>query len=156
MRSSKPVLLLEDDNVDAMTITRAVEDLKVAGALTRVTNGEEALAYLRSQGNEKPCIIFMDMNMPRMNGAEFLKVVKADDALRNIPIIVLTTSKEQCDIVGSFDLCVAGYIVKPVDYGRFVQALKIIDLYWTLSELPNGRRRSYGKRETSNPVGRGR
>ena len=139
MRTSKPVLLVEDDDVDAMTITRAVEDLKVAGPLARVTDGEEALKHLREQDNEKPCIIFLDLNMPRMNGAEFLKVVKADDTLKKIPIIVLTTSKEQCDIVGSFDLCVAGYIVKPVDYERFVQALKTIDLYWTLSELPNGR-----------------
>lgn len=139
MRSAKPVLLVEDDDVDAMTITRAVDDLEIAGPLTRVSNGEEALKYLRSGGNEKPCIIFLDLNMPRMNGAEFLKVVKADDTLKRIPIIVLTTSKEQCDIVGSFDLCVAGYIVKPVDYERFVQALKTIDLYWTLSELPNGR-----------------
>ncbi len=139
MRSAKPVLLVEDDDVDAMTITRAVDDLEIAGPLTRVTNGEEALKHLRSRGNDKPCIIFLDLNMPRMNGAEFLKVVKADDTLKRIPIIVLTTSKEQCDIVGSFDLCVAGYIVKPVDYERFVQALKTIDLYWTLSELPNGR-----------------
>jgi CheY-like chemotaxis protein len=131
--------LVEDDDVDAMTITRAVDDLEIAGPLTRVTNGEEALKHLRKQDNEKPCIIFLDMNMPRMNGAEFLKVVKADDTLKKIPIIVLTASKEQCDIVGSFDLCVAGYIVKPVDYERFVQALKTIDLYWTLSELPNGR-----------------
>lgn len=139
MRSSKPVLLVEDDDVDAMTITRAVDDLEIAGALTRVTDGEEALKHLRSQDNDKPCIIFLDLNMPRMNGAEFLKVVKADDTLKRVPIIVLTASKEQCDIVGSFDLCVAGYIVKPVDYERFVQALKTIDLYWTLSELPNGR-----------------
>lgn len=139
MRSSKPVLLVEDDDVDAMTITRAVDDLEIAGPLTRVTNGEEALKHLRSQDNDKPCLIFLDLNTPRMNGAEFLKVVKADDTLKRIPIIVLTTSKEQCDIVGSFDLCVAGYVVKPVDYERFVQALKTIDLYWTLSELPNGR-----------------
>jgi CheY-like chemotaxis protein len=139
MRSSKPVLLVEDDDVDAMTVTRAVDDLEIAGPLARVTDGEEALKHLRNQDNERPCIIFLDLNMPKMNGTEFLKVVKADDTLKRIPIIVLTTSKEQCDIVSSFDLCVAGYIVKPVDYERFVQALKTIDLYWTLSELPNGR-----------------
>jgi CheY-like chemotaxis protein len=131
--------LVEDDDVDAMMVRKAVDELEIAGPLTRVTNGEEALKYLRSRGNEKPCIIFLDLNMPRMNGAEFLKVVKADDTLKRVPIIVLTASKEQCDIVSSFDLCVAGYIVKPVDYERFVQALKTIDLYWTLSELPNGR-----------------
>jgi len=133
------VLLVEDDDVDAMTIRRAISDLEIAGALIRVSNGEEALAYLRGEGNEKPCIILLDLNMPRMNGIEFLEVVKADAALKRIPIIVLTTSKEQCDIVRSFDFCVAGYIVKPVDYERFVQVLKTIDLYWTLSELPNGK-----------------
>jgi CheY-like chemotaxis protein len=120
MRSSKPVLLVEDDDVDAMTVTRAVDDLEIAGPLARVTDGEEALKHLRNQDNERPCIIFLDLNMPKMNGTEFLKVVKADDTLKRIPIIVLTTSKEQCDIVSSFDLCVAGYIVKPVDYERFV------------------------------------
>jgi CheY-like chemotaxis protein len=139
MRTSKPVLLVEDDDVDAMMVRKAVDELEIAGPLARVTDGEEALKHLRNQDNERPCIIFLDLNMPKMNGAEFLKVVKADDTLKRIPIIVLTTSKEQCDIVSSFDLCVAGYIVKPVDYERFVQALKTIDLYWTLSELPNGR-----------------
>jgi len=156
MRSSKPVLLVEDDDVDAMTITRAVDGHKFAGPLIRVTNGEEALKYLRSAGNEKPCLIFLDMNMPRMNGAEFLKIIKADQMLKKLPIVVLTTSVEKRDIADSFDSGVAGYIVKPVEYEQFVQTLKTIDLYWTLSELPNGRWQRYGKRETSNPIGRGR
>jgi CheY-like chemotaxis protein len=150
------MLLVEDDDVDAMTITRAVEDLKVTGALTRVTNGEEALEYLRSPGNEKPCLIFLDMNMPRMNGAEFLKIVKSDEMLKKIPVVVLTTSNEKRDIADSFDSGVAGYIVKPVEYEQFVQTLKTIDLYWTLSELPNGRWQRYGKDKTPNPAGRGR
>lgn len=140
MRVSKSVLLVEDDDVDAMTIRRAVGDLKFTEPLTRVNNGEEALEYLRSQGNEKPCIILLDLNMPRMNGTDFLKVVKSDVALKKIPIVVLTTSDEQCDIASSFDLCVAGYIVKPVDYESLVQALGTVQLYWTLSELPSGRR----------------
>jgi DNA-binding NarL/FixJ family response regulator len=71
-----------------------------------------------------------------MNGIEFLKVIKKDDALKQIPVIVLTTSNEECDVVESFRLCVAGYIVKPVDYKKFVEAIRTIDLYWTLSELP--------------------
>ncbi len=137
MRNSKPILLIEDDNVDAMTVKRALKDLKVTNPLVRAANGEEALDYLRNDANEKPCVILLDLNMPKMNGIEFLKVAKADEALKRIPAVVLTTSKDDRDKVESFDLCVAGYIVKPVDYRKFVDAIKIIDLYWTLSELPS-------------------
>jgi len=136
MRNSKPVLLVEDDSVDAMTVRRAFKDLKVLNPLVHSINGEEALAYLTDRSNEKPCVILLDLNMPKMNGAEFLKVVKGDADLRKIPVIVLTTSREESDIVQSFQLSVAGYIVKPVDYRNFVEAIRTIDLYWTLSELP--------------------
>jgi CheY-like chemotaxis protein len=138
MKSYKPILLLEDDSVDAMTVKRALRDLKVTNKLVRATNGEEALEYLRDETNAKPCVILLDLNMPKMNGIEFLSIAKADDALRKIPAIVLTTSKDDRDKVDSFKLSVAGYIVKPVDYKKFVDAVKIINLYWTLSELPNG------------------
>jgi CheY-like chemotaxis protein len=74
--------------------------------------------------------------MPKMNGIEFLKVMKADDELRPIPVVVLTTSKDDRDKMESFKACVAGYIVKPVDYRKFVEAMKILNLYWTLSEIP--------------------
>ena len=138
MRNSKSILLVEDDNVDAMTVKRAFKDLKVLNPLVITTNGEEALQYLRNESNETPCVVLLDLNMPKMNGIEFLKVVKADETLRKIPVVVLTTSKEESDIVESFNLGVAGYIVKPVDYKRFVEAIRAIDLYWTLSELPDG------------------
>ncbi len=138
MRNSKPVLLVEDDSVDAMTVKRAFKDLKVMNPLAHRTNGEEALEYLRDKSNEKPCVILLDLNMPKMNGNEFLKVVKADDVLKKIPVVVLTTSKEECDIMESFKLSVGGYIVKPVNYTKFVEAIRTIDLYWTLSELPDG------------------
>ncbi len=138
MRSSKPVLLVEDDSVDAMTVNRAFKDLKILNPLVHRTNGEEALDYLRGQGNGKPCVVLLDLNMPRMNGIEFLKIVKVDDELKKIPVVVLTTSKEERDIVESFKLSVAGYIVKPVDYKKFVDAIRTIDLYWTLSKMPNG------------------
>jgi CheY-like chemotaxis protein len=72
-----------------------------------------------------------------MNGIEFLKIAKADDKLRRIPVVVLTTSRDDQDKVESFKLSVAGYIVKPVDYKKFVEAIKVIELYWTLSELPD-------------------
>ena len=104
--------------------------VKVAG------NGEEALDYLKDNGNDKPNIILLDLNMPKMNGIEFLKVVKNDEDMKKIPVVVLTTSKEDQDRVESFSLSVAGYMVKPVDYMKFVEVVKAIDLYWTLSELP--------------------
>jgi CheY-like chemotaxis protein len=137
MRNLKPVLLVEDDSVDAMTVKRAFKDLRVMNPLTHRIDGEEALEYLRDKSSEKPCVILLDLNMPKMNGIEFLKVVKADDVLKRIPVIVLTTSKEECDIMDSFKLSVAGYIVKPVNYTKFVETIRTIDLYWTLSELPN-------------------
>lgn len=129
-------MLLEDDSVDAMTIKRAMKDIKISNPLVHVPNGEDGLIYLHNQDNNRPCVILLDLNMPKMNGLEFLKVAKADNALRQIPVIVLTTSKDEQDKVESFQLSVAGYIVKPTDYKKFVDAIKILDLYWTLSELP--------------------
>jgi CheY-like chemotaxis protein len=129
-------MLVEDDTIDAMTVRRAFRDLNVTNPLAHALNGEEALAYLQDSANERPCVILLDLNMPKMNGIEFLKVAKADLSLRRIPVVVLTTSNEERDIVDSFKLSVAGYIVKPVDYRKFVEAIQTIDLYWTLSELP--------------------
>jgi CheY-like chemotaxis protein len=138
MRNSKPILLVEDDRVDAMTVKRALKDLNVANLLVHTLNGEEALNHLRAESNSNPCVILLDLNMPKMNGVELLKVVKADDMLKSIPVVVLTTSQEEQDVVESFKLSAAGYIVKPVDYKKFVEAMRTIDVYWTLSELPNG------------------
>jgi CheY-like chemotaxis protein len=137
MRTSRPILLVEDDSVDAMTVKRALKDLKVTNQLVLQNNGEEALNYLKSEENHKPCVILLDLNMPKMNGIEFLKIAKANPTFKQIPVIVLTTSKDDRDKVESFQLSVAGYIVKPTDYTKFVDAIKTVDLYWTLSELPN-------------------
>jgi CheY-like chemotaxis protein len=136
MRSFKPILLVEDDTVDAMTVKRALKDLNVNNPLVRVTNGEQALEYLQDSVNAKPCVILLDLNMPKMNGVEFLKIAKADDRLKCIPVVVLTTSKADQDRFECFNYSAAGYIVKPVDYKGFVEAMRILDLYWTLSELP--------------------
>jgi CheY-like chemotaxis protein len=136
MRNLQPVLLVEDDSVDAMTVKRAFNELKVSNGLVRAINGEEALGYLKAETDKMPCVILLDLNMPKMNGIEFLKVVKADEVLKRIPVVVLTTSKDDQDKVESFKLSVAGYIVKPVDYKKFVEAMRILNLYWTLSELP--------------------
>ena len=137
MRSSKPILLIEDDNVDVMTVERVFRDLKIANQLVSTSNGEQALEYLRSNGNKKPCVILLDLNMPKMNGTEFLKIVKKDESLKKIPVVVLTTSSQQQDVVESFKLGAAGYMVKSVDYGKFVETIRTINLYWTLSELPS-------------------
>ena len=136
MRSSKPILLVEDDQVDAMTVQRALREINVTNRLDTTHNGEEALSFLRNPENEHPDIILLDLNMPKMNGIEFLKIVKQDNDLKIIPVVVLTTSQEEQDRVDSFNLGVAGYMIKPVDYIKFVEVIKTIDLYWTISELP--------------------
>jgi CheY-like chemotaxis protein len=133
---NKPILLVEDDQVDVMTIKRALRDIHVLNPLVHVENGEDALDYLRDPVNTKPCIILLDLNMPIMSGIEFLQVAKNDPHLRRYPVIVLTTSEEQQDKVNSFDLGVAGYMAKPVDYKQFVEVMRSIDLYWSISELP--------------------
>jgi CheY-like chemotaxis protein len=137
MQSSKPILLVEDDSVDVITVRRALKDLEVTSELIPRGDGEEALAYLENDGNARPCVILLDLNMPKMNGTEFLKIVKADEELRKIPVIVLTTSNSEQDIAKSFELGAAGYMVKSVDYRKFMEIIKTIDSYWTLSKLPS-------------------
>ncbi len=137
MRNLKPILLVEDDDVDVMTVERAFKDLEINNQLVNTANGEEALEYLKNDSNRKPCIILLDLNTPKMNGLEFLQLIKADKTLRKIPVIILTTSSQQQDIVECFKLSVAGYIVKSIDYAKFAKAISTTNLYWTLSELPS-------------------
>jgi CheY-like chemotaxis protein len=136
MRSKKPILLVEDDRVDVMAVQRAFKEIHVTNRIDIAENGEAALSYLRDTRRESPCIILLDLNMPKMNGLEFLSIVKQHDILRKIPVVVLTTSKEEEDKVESFNLGVAGYMIKPVYFEKFVEVVKTIDLYWTLSRLP--------------------
>ncbi len=133
---NKPILIVEDDDVDVMTMQRAFKEIRVPNPVVRQENGELAIEYLRDRRNATPCIILLDLNMPVMNGIEFLEVVKRDDSLRRIPVVVVTTSKEQEDKVNSFNFSVAGYMEKPVGYRRFVDVVRSIDVYWSLSELP--------------------
>ena len=134
--TNKPILLVEDDQVDTMTVVRALTEIHVANPLVHVENGEEAINYLQDAQRDKPCIVLLDLNMPIMNGIEFLQVVKNDSQFRRIPVVVLTTSEEQQDKVNSFNLGVAGYMAKPVDYRQFVEVMRSIDAYWTISEMP--------------------
>lgn len=130
------ILLVEDDDVDAMTVRRAFKELKVTNPLIQRGNGEAAIEYLRSVPDDAPCLIMLDLNMPVMNGIELLQAVKQHPLWRRIPAVVLTTSEEEQDKIASFDLSVAGYMKKPVDYRQFVEAMRTIDAYWTLSEVP--------------------
>ena len=134
--SNKPILLVEDDQVDIMTVNRALKEIHVTNPVVSRENGEEAIQYLRDPESEQPCIILLDLNMPIMNGIEFLQVVKHDSQFKRIPVVVLTTSEEQQDKVNSFSLGVAGYMAKPVDYRQFVEVMRSIDAYWTISEMP--------------------
>jgi len=126
----KPVLLVEDDIVDAMTVERALKELKVKNELVRTTDGKKALEYLKNPGSVKPCVILLDLNMPEMDGIEFLQIIKADGALKNIPVVMLAASSEEKNIVETFNLGVAGYIFKPVD-AKKLDEFKPIKLYWT-------------------------
>ena len=136
MQSSKPILLVEDDSVDVMTVKRAFKELDVTNPLVSTGDGEKALAYLQDRTTTKPCVILLDLNMPRMGGIEFLKIAKSDESLRTIPIVVFTTSNTEQDITQSFDLGAAGYMVKSMDYSKFIETIKTIDSYWSLSKLP--------------------
>ncbi|MDH5543246.1 MAG: response regulator [Nitrospinota bacterium] len=143
MDSNISILLVEDDSVDIKTVKRAFKEANVTNHLDVAGNGEEALSFLRNnknaaaQNGKRPGLIFLDLNMPVMGGIEFLKIMKNDPELKRIPVIVLTTSKEETERVDSFNLGVAGYIIKPVDFYKFVEAVRVINLYWTLSELPS-------------------
>ncbi len=137
MQNLKPILLIEDDDVDVMTVKRALKDLKVTNQLVPISDGEDAIEYLKDESATKPCIVLLDLNMPKMDGAEFLKIVKADKALKKIPVVILTTSNSDRDVIESFELGAAGYMVKSVDYEKFVETIRAIDRYWTLSKLPS-------------------
>lgn len=136
MRPDSGILLVEDDEIDAQSVRRALSELGVKNPLRRVQNGEEALAWLRDSANGKPGLILLDLNLPVMTGLEFLQAAKADQRLRSIPVIVVTSSRLDEDRLSSFDLSVAGYMVKPTEYAQFVDVLRTIDRYWTVSEAP--------------------
>lgn len=137
MKTNRHILVIDDDYLDVMTLKRAFKEAEVTNPLVVASNGEEALVYLRNLENPKPSLIVLDLNTPRMNGLEFLQIIKADPQWRRIPVIVLTTSNHEHDRQQSYEFSVAGYIVKPMDYDAFVQIVKTIAAYWMLSELPD-------------------
>jgi len=136
------VLLVEDDPGDVLMTREAFEEHKVRNRLTVVSDGAEALAYLRREGEyadaPRPDLVLLDLNLPRRDGREVLAEVKADDDLRRIPVVVLTTSQAEEDIVRSYDLHANAYVTKPVDFERFVQVVRSIDdFYFTIVRLPS-------------------
>lgn len=138
MRSKRPILLVEDDTVDVLTIIRSLQEIHVSNDVDVAENGEEGLKKLHAYTYHRPCLILLDLNMPRMGGIEFLQIIKEHTDFKRIPVVVLTTSSDEQDKLESFNLGVAGYMLKPVDYQQFVEVIKTINLYWTLSEQPNG------------------
>jgi len=136
MAESKPILIVEDDRVDVLVLKRALRDLHVTNELACAANGEEALAYLQDKGKETPCLILLDLNMPRMNGFEFLTALRADDAANNIPVIVVTTSAEPQDVTRSAELGAIAYVVKACDYREFREKLRVIAPYVACAQPP--------------------
>ena len=136
------ILLVEDDEVDVMTVKRAFKKGNITNPLYVAGNGLEALKMLRGEAGKPSLvpvdrrIILLDLNMPKMNGLEFLKVLRADSVIGHIPVVVLTTSNEEKDRVQAYDLNVAGYILKPISFNNFVELMVTLNQYWTLCEMP--------------------
>ena len=135
MRPGRPILVVDDDDIDVMSVKRALRELKVTNPVLVAADGDDALEVLADPEN-RPCLILLDVNMPRRNGIETLAAIKADAKLKTIPVVILTTSRNECHRVQGFTNGVAGYMVKPVEYPDFVEVIRAIDNYWTLCEAP--------------------
>lgn len=133
------ILLVEDDKVDVMNVKRAFRQNNVSNPLFIAENGIEALKML--QGNypvvPKPYVILLDINMPKMNGIEFLKTIRNDHQLNDACVFVLTTSNEDRDKVEAYNFNVAGYILKPLSYEKFLHTVATLQSYWELIEIPD-------------------
>lgn len=136
------VLLIEDDEVDVMNVKRAFKRNNITNPLYVAFNGLEALKMLRGQDSNSPQIpkrrriILLDLNMPRMGGIEFLQELRSDSELKSIPVIILTTSDEDQDRIEAYNLNVAGYLLKPVKFSQFAEAMATLNKYWSLCEIP--------------------
>ena len=134
------VLLVEDDPGDVVLIEEAFEHNKVRNSLKIVGDGVEAMEYLRAEGTDRPDLVLLDLNLPRKDGREVLAEIKSDPALRSIPVVVLTTSKAEEDILRSYDLHANAYVTKPVDFNRFIEVVRQIDEFFvTVVKLPGHR-----------------
>lgn len=141
---SRPIeiLLVEDDPGDVLITQEAFTDYKIANRLTVVSNGEDAIAYLRKQGRfagvVTPDLVLLDLNLPRRDGREVLFDIKGDPQLRRIPVVILTTSEAEEDVIAAYDLHANAYVRKPVDFDQFVAAVRAIDDFFiTVVRLPS-------------------
>lgn len=136
------ILLAEDEPADANLVKLAISENRILADLYTVVDGREAFEFLRRQGPRfadapRPNLILLDLNMPRMDGREFLAAIKQDPALKDIPVVVLTTSDVERDIVASYHLGASGYVTKPVDIDQFIDAVRQLGDYWfSLVRLP--------------------
>jgi DNA-binding response OmpR family regulator len=139
MENEVEILLVEDNPNDAELAIRALKKSNLANNLIRVCDGEEALDYIFARGSYKsnyrlniPKLILLDLKLPKIDGLEVLKIIKADKVAKLIPVVVLTSSREENDMVESYKLGVNSYIVKPVDFDKFIDSVRNIGLYWLL------------------------
>ncbi len=127
------VLFIEDDMIETMKLQRAISKFQSKHKIVEAKNGEEALEVLKA--GSLPDIILLDLNMPRMSGIEFLSIIKADEKLKYLPTIILTTSENRVDLLKCFEIGIAGYIIKPLKYEDYESKLKKVFDYWEVSEL---------------------
>lgn len=127
-------MLIEDDMIEVMKLNRAISSLQLNHKIVEANNGEEALEILRNKAT-LPDIILLDLNMPKINGIEFLKILKEDDNLKYLPTIILTTSNNKRDLLECFKIGIAGYVLKPLKYEDYVFKIKNILSYWSINEL---------------------
>lgn len=137
------ILLVEDDEVDIMNVKRAFKKANIRSPLYIARNGLEALEMLKDSGDKPPLfpkdrrLILLDLNMPKMGGIEFLRRLRANPDLKLIPVVVLTTSDRDRDLVDAYELNVAGYLLKPVSFAKFVDMMLSFTHYWETSEIPH-------------------
>ena len=128
------ILLIEDDMIEVMKLNRSISKLEMNHKIIEANNGEEALKLLSKKDN-LPDIILLDLNMPKINGIEFLSILKSDDILKHIPTIILTTSNNQKDLIACYEIGIAGYVLKPLKYEEYVSKIENILAYWSINEL---------------------
>ena len=139
------ILLVEDDPKDVELTLTALDDYKLANEVVVARDGEEALDYLYCRGkfqtrsNDNPAVLLLDLKLPKVDGLEVLQQIKSDEKLKMIPVVVLTSSHEEKDMVTSYKLGVNAYVVKPVDFHEFVNAVKELGVFWAvINEPPPG------------------
>lgn len=130
------ILLVEDNPNDAELAIRALKKNNLANNLVHLEDGQEALDYLYNEENELPRLILMDVKMPRVDGIEVLRKLKSDEKRKVIPVVMLTSSKEDKDIIDAYNLGVNAYIVKPVDFDQFVKAVTQLGFFWMILNQP--------------------